>query len=89
LARDLRPNARVTAREQLIYRRRMRALRWSQSFAASVVGVTASIFSRWLRGLFVSLTIRETLDRALVTAEEAQARGEFLPAPARGPHARR
>ena len=66
------PSKRVTVRERDAYRRRIRALGWSQNEAARQIGKNEGLFSRWLRGEMPSKIIRGLINERLEVAERAR-----------------
>ena len=71
MSRQVNPSKMVTVKERLAYRRRFRALGWTQNEAARQIGKEPSLFSRWLRGLLASAPIRLAIDARLAEAEAA------------------
>lgn len=66
------PSKPCTSRERDAYRRRIRALGWTQNEAARRIGKDPGLFSRWLRGALASAVIRGRIDAALAEAEAAK-----------------
>jgi transcriptional regulator with XRE-family HTH domain len=56
-------------KEAQAYRRRFKALGWSQNEAARQIKRSHGLFSRWLRGEFSSAPIRRALDARLAEVE--------------------
>lgn len=63
------PSKKLLVKESTAYRRRIKALGWSQNEAARQIGKAPGLFSRWMRGEFSSRIIREALDARLAEAE--------------------
>lgn len=68
------PASRLVGKtERLAYRRRIKALRWTQNDAARAIGRNPGLFSRWLCGKLASAPIRAQID-AVLEAEERRRR---------------
>lgn len=63
------PSKPLLVKERLAYRRRIKALGWSQNEAARQIGKAQGLFSRWMCGEFSSAPIRLALDARLAEAE--------------------
>ena len=63
------PSKPLLVKETLVYRRRIKALGWSQNEAARQIGKAPGLFSRWMRGEFSSAPIRLALDARLDAVE--------------------
>jgi len=66
-----KPSKPLLVKETHMYRRRIKALGWSQNEAARQIGKAPGLFSRWMRGEFSSAPIRLALDARLAEAEAA------------------
>jgi hypothetical protein len=63
------PSKKLTAREAADYRRRIKALGWSQNEGARQIGKDPGLFSRWLRRQLSSGVIRQLVDARLAETE--------------------